>query len=618
MKRFVIGLSVFLALSVNASAALGQEEPQFLPDNREASFLPPPESLLKRKDEEIVSQTEEEDTDVTPSVISENQPPVNAPAKMESVDLGQPVARKPLGAVDPQTVGLLSQAQGGLGADMWKGTSRELVDRLLPALALPMNSPVLNDLARRMLLSVAALPDGSGKASHSLMSLRIEKLIALGAVDEAWKLALLAKPDLVDKVTMRLLVEMALAAAPDSKAVCEKIPSFIEEKAKADQMAIEWQKALVVCKLQEKDQNAVQLGLDLLREQGAENDAFMMLMTRNVLARAKVLPRQLTPLRPLNMAVLNQLDLPLPPELYARPDAALIPALLKAKASKEKKRIELAERAAETGVLSAEQLAAAYKSAAVSSDEADDPKGPLARARLYQEIEKEQDTQKKMALVFNLLGDVPAKAMTGAMGQMAAGLIEAMPMTTDSNAASARAVRLMALAGRAEKAMAWHKIAQDVRIRLPEVDKEMVRDWPIYVFSGLVSDGDYAQGLKAWLDAFLVSVEGRDGREQAGKILLLLSASGYAVSEEIWLRVMDVLPAQKHLMASPLLVERLTQAGQAGRKAETVLLSLLVSAGEEETSVQAMADSVRALRQAGFNAESQALARAYVAGILMP
>jgi hypothetical protein len=75
-----------------------------------------------------------------------------------------PVDTAPLADISPEALGLLTVNDGGLGAAMWQGTPHALVERLLPALALPTTSAPLNRLAQRWLLSTAAPPDATPKS----------------------------------------------------------------------------------------------------------------------------------------------------------------------------------------------------------------------------------------------------------------------------------------------------------------------------------------------------------------------------------------------------------------------------------------------------------------------
>jgi hypothetical protein len=84
------------------------------------------------------------------------------------------------------------------------------------------------------------------------------------------------------------------------------------------------------------------------------------------------------------------------------------------------------------------------------------------------------------------------------------------------------------------------------------------------------------------------------------------------VPEEAWEQVIDSLPASRRLAPSALLLERLRLAGLSSRKGEAVLLALSVMG--EDPGLQA--ETIRALRQAGFEKEARALAREALAKML--
>ena len=92
-----------------------------------------------------------------------------------------------LGEVDTEAVGLAEHNAGGLSADMWRGTSRAVAERLLTAMPDRLASSAAHDLARRLLL-IAAEPPASARGDISLVKLRVEKLNALGAAEDAERL----------------------------------------------------------------------------------------------------------------------------------------------------------------------------------------------------------------------------------------------------------------------------------------------------------------------------------------------------------------------------------------------------------------------------------------------
>ena len=611
-------------------------EPAKSPEPKPADLKAPPESL--KTPPAAVAPTPEKKVSAAPpaaktpvqtevvAVPANQVAPVFTPPDPEPVIIPPPVASTPLPDVDPETMGLLSPSNGGLGATLWKETSRRLVDRLMPTIGLPTISPTLNGLAKRMFLTVATPPylEG-GKPQRSLLAQRSEALMALGAVSDAWKLASLAEAKLVDPVTLRLMTEAALIG-PDSKEVCDKIPSMMTAHGKTVETGVEWQKSLLLCQLRAGDAKAVQLGLDLMREQPARDEIFLSLMNKNVLGGNKQLPRQLTPLRPLNLAVLRQLGLPLPSELYARAEASMIPELLLAKAADEKARLALAEKAAAKGILTTTQLADTYRSAAFTAEEiasafTGSENNPRTRAMAYQASLHEQAAPKRVELAQRVFAGLEPSVLSGAQGQLVASILETIPVSAEHAASAVMSSRIFVLAGRPDKAMGWLKLARDSISQSPETARALSQSWPLFALSGLVSDGEYAQGFKAWIDSQMASPSD-DGnvmhakRERAGQVLLVLNAAGFAVTEEAWLAVIEGVPPVKQMTSSPVLLERMRQAAAAGRKGETILLSLLMAGpAVGDASFGLLVEIVRALRLVGLTAESQALAREILVGL---
>ncbi len=554
--------------------------------------------------------------------------PVPAKAPTPAAALGEPVSQVALAEVDPETLGLLSASNGGVGTTLWKDTDRLTVDKLLPFVILPTPSAALNDLARRAFLSTAAAPLANSKEKpvRSLLSQRIEALMALGAVTEAWKLASLADPKLVDEVTLRRLTEAALIG-PESKEICDKVPSLIAAHAKTEESGSEWQKSLLVCQLRAGDMKAVQLGIDLMREQNAKDAIFLALINKNVLATSSQLPRQLTPLRPMTLAVLRHTGLPLPPELFARAEPLLVPELLRAKSSDESARVAMAEKFAARGLLTAEQLSGVYKEVSFTPEQIakatsqTDPT-PTSRAMAYQALLNEQAPQKKIDLIQKIAAGLSPVSLISAHGALIAAALDNVPVIADYNAFAVPVARYFTLAGKPDKALVWLKLAQSAGAQSETIRAALSEQWPLFVLSGLIADGDYAQGLKTWLDVTLTVEDAQDGnaiharRAYAGTVLLLLNAMGYAVAEEAWQRVVEPQPPSKQLMPSALLLERMTQAAAAGRRGEAILLALLVEGGSDATSPFAVRlEVLRALRQAGLTTESQAYAREIFVGL---
>ena len=64
--------------------------------------------------------------------------------------------------VDPATIGLYSGFNGGLGIDMWAGSSRDAMKEVFAQLPERLESSALQELAAKLLLSQAETPAYDG------------------------------------------------------------------------------------------------------------------------------------------------------------------------------------------------------------------------------------------------------------------------------------------------------------------------------------------------------------------------------------------------------------------------------------------------------------------------
>lgn len=98
-----------------------------------------------------------------------------------------PVVVNTLGGIDGPAVGTLDEASGSLGAAMWSGASRADLEEELARIPIVTTDPVVRDLARRILLTPAETPVGPGK--RALITIRLERLLDAGMIDDAGALA---------------------------------------------------------------------------------------------------------------------------------------------------------------------------------------------------------------------------------------------------------------------------------------------------------------------------------------------------------------------------------------------------------------------------------------------
>ena len=519
--------------------------------------------------------------------------------------IASPVAIAPLADISPESLG--DQSTNSLGATMWKGTPRAVAEYLI-SIAVPTSSSTLNLLAKRLLTTAATPPEGTSNGAQGLTVLRLERLLAFGATVEAWSLAKHADPKLIDDESFRAATEAVLST--ESEDPCPQIPEFAKNRAAAD-----WQEALTICHLRAKDMPAVQVSLDILRGQTNRDEAFLSLVDKNILGNIKTLPYRLTPLTHPLLALLHMIGLPMPSELYRQTDLALAPALLRAVPKQDVAQLAqmaLAERAAERGVISTDALATVYRTVSFALDELAAPltaheSGLRLRALLFRVGENEKDPQKRIAYAVAFAQSATPAFLNGA-GAIIGDLLGTVKADTPSVGNAVTLARLYMLAGRGEDAANWLKLA-----RLTSTGSDELRLlWPQFVLAGLEPEETYAADFSKWLEIMLKPAdqesETRGAREKAAASLLLLDAAGFSVPDSAWTKLLIAPHNEKRIAFSPVLFDRLQAAGAAGRRAETVLLSLAL-ADEGAIPLPSAVAITRALRHAGFKNEAGLFAR---------
>jgi hypothetical protein len=502
----------------------------------------------------------------------------------------------------------LDASNGGLSAELWKGSPRPLVEKLLSAAALPAESPSLNRLARKLLLTTAIAPQG--KSDQNLKDLRVEKLLALGQTQKAAALADLSKnKPLKSDVQLDLL--SALMLQEDAKDACATVPSFMNEKSSPA-----WQKLMILCQLRYGDAKAAQLSLELLRDQmgrDSVSDIFLGLATKNLIGQSKILPRRLTPLQPVNLALLRQIGLPLPTETFAKSDAAFSQVLLQAKAADEGDKLAYADKLGERGLIGAKELAAVYKS--FPKDATGKETAARQRARLYQDMSTQTSPVSILSAADRFVQTLDGATASGTATELLADVLKTIPADENLKKYATLATQVFVFAGKPEEATPWLKIARSSE----ENKARLLELWPVLAVSGLVTDTEFVEKSPTWFAAALKN-EDPVKRQRLASTAALLNAAGFVLPDEAWDQMADTaFPAKRVAPTNPVWAERLQAKGYEGRKGEAILLAILLAPDPAgETPLHQTCAAIRALRAAGLSGEAMNLAREAIVAQVMP
>lgn len=321
----------------------------------------------------------------TPQPVAEpSQPriPTDAPGKAGIEVDG-------LRKIDDESVGILTQRDGGFGLEMWQGISRvEAVD-LINQLPRNLGSSALRDAAAQLLLSRAKAPIALSEDAPSLLAARAKALLAMGDV-EGTELLIVAAPSQGRPVGMDI-VDAKLQILKYNNARACGLARNNRDYAGDDF----WQRLLIYCDALDGKSENVGLGLSLLRELSGDDPALVMLADA-VVSRKPIILESIARPTPIHLAMSRAAKVELPLDIAKSNNPLVLYGAAMAPNLKTGARIEAAERAVPIGALNPAELRRLYQQVTYTDADlgnaltrAAEIGGAAARALLYQAAAKQ-------------------------------------------------------------------------------------------------------------------------------------------------------------------------------------------------------------------------------------
>ncbi|MDE2629934.1 MAG: hypothetical protein KGM97_02975, partial [Alphaproteobacteria bacterium] len=276
-----------------------------------------------------------------PQVLSgSTDNPDAVPPAPQSVEVGT------LGTTEGPPAGLLDSPNGGLGESLWSGSKRAAVVDLLSRIPLATPDPAIRALAKRIVLTKAAAPFGQSK--RALVTLRIEKLLDAGLIDEAGALAAQASvPD--DADFMRVQAD-ALLTANRAADVCGNLTAT---RLTAGELF--WLQLRTYCAAAGGDEATAELTHEVLEAQGNSDKAFDTLAD-DALTHKNTPPGPIAHPTAMHLFLFQQAGLPIPGDVAAAMGTAANVLAVRDARDTAQTRFAAAERIVRTGAVSAVEL----------------------------------------------------------------------------------------------------------------------------------------------------------------------------------------------------------------------------------------------------------------------
>jgi len=518
-----------------------------------------------------------------------------------------------------QAEGDLLGPEGGLGADLWRGTEQGLALHLIGALPAGNASPTLRSLTRRLLLTLAVPPEGSD-AGQSFVLARAQKLAEMGDFDALKALLATVREDNRDDELARLGVEARLIDGKTDE-VCAEMGSLIRSYH-----GVFWQKLQVFCEALANKGPEVDLGVGLLHDEGDDKDGAYFTLIHAIMGDKEAKVASLEETTPLLLAMMRAAQQPLPEGILRDAHPAVLRAIAESPAEGSDLRLAAAEHAALLGALSGAELRRVYEGVKLSEAElqnalsqAQSEYGPRARALLYRSAEAAtvpvaRAEALKAALALARSASVFALAVMANLP-----LIASLEPQPELGFFASEAGRALLYAGAVDRAEGWFSLADSVH---PESGTAPATElWPYARLLASEPDATDAERFRAWRAGERAelgnAIELVD--ERAARLLGLASALGKPLQGVAWQPLSLAGNVEPAAMPPLPLWQGLGEAVAAGRRGEAVLIALVALGPGGAASVNPIAldKVIESLRELGLNKDARGLAieAAVAAGI---
>ncbi|MCC3861813.1 hypothetical protein [Pseudemcibacter aquimaris] len=560
---------------------------------------------------------------------------------------------------DPAAFGILSNGYSGLDKNIWQPSSIEKIDVLLKSLTLPSHSPVMDEIARKLLLSVTTAPTGVPLVDETenmmavndfmtepqpfdeallkdFINLRLNKLIERGNLEDL-VMFVQALPEETLKNSIQNTEILLLGG--DYLGACQMAADFQETRRRSgnslavstfssmqsgqgmSQDDVFWSKMTVFCRIMEEDQMGAQIALDMLAEQ--DNADFIFIDLANKLMeepdmRLPFLSTGITSLDPLNYTMLSMLDQTIDAQLIENSSALIISAMVINPNVNQENRFQAAIKSNLSGGLSLETLKSIYDGQefseieyqnAVRMAEFDDR--PLADVLLYQAAERQMNDFERVAILDVIWNKA---ALNNDMSRKAALNAEALKSIVPSSRLTGYAhqiTRGLLLAGEADRAYEWYEFVRRLAVRGDaEATTALINIWPLAVLSGDINEVPWSADILDlwWNGQMVLSPENREGR--ATLFYSVAEALGHSVGDAKWQELISNNSLEGTRPISLGVWREMVRAVGENKPAEAIILSLIAMGedGPGKLDAAGVSTVIRLLRSFGLEQEARAVA----------
>ncbi len=547
--------------------------------------------------------------------------------------------------------GLMGEKTGGFATNLWRGSERERIEELLSILIVPVRSPVMESLTKRLLLSAAAVPTIAvaeseespqdvvppfeGEAEQPEQTEPEEITPQEISSDELSRFLALKIQKISERGDLNTLVSFLKLLPRDSYAGSRKTSDLmlmagdisaacgLARQAMDDDITDHyWLKLLAYCQAMEGNSEGAALTVELLIEQGKTDFIFYDLINKLSLNgddgdNDQTISSGIDQLDPMTYSLMSVLEIPIEAAMFAEAPALVLFALAGNANVRKEDRLMAAAQSYTQATFPLNKIIPLYSNIIFSGDEYNNAI-TIARADetvmgdvlLYQSAAKQINDVKKAEILKEIWDraavtrDLPRAALLNAR------TVQSLELSEDLLFHAHHITRALMLAGDDSKAREWYGFVRSAAFTGDaDATRALVDIWPMMVVSDHNGDIPWSKGILDlwWNGQMVLSPEQR--KEKASLFYSVVEALGMKVPESMWQELIGPLAHEKSHPIPVAVWRNLIKSVAEKSHGETILLSLIAAEGGvsylDPTGASAV---IRALRSVELEADAHNLA----------
>ena len=533
---------------------------------------------------------------------------------------------------DKSAYGIISNAQG-LAKNIWQPSVITKVAQLLDVLKLPSRSPVIDEIARKLVLSVSTAPTGIS-LDNMLMGENTEEKTSETYDEELLKRFInLRTSVLIERGNLSDLVFFIQNMPKDTLEASQRNAEILllggdlfgacqmtTANAQRNNQDIFWSKMTVFCRIMEEDFNDAQIALDMLRERDQIDFVFLDLANKLMEdpdRRLTFMSAGLSQLDPLNYTMLSLLDQPIDAQLIKGSSPLILSAMVINSNIQAENRFQAAIESNLSGGVSTDVLKNIYDLQEFSQMEyqnavrmAEYDERPLADVLLFQSAARQSTDIEKAEILEVIWARAAVKNDMSRKAKLNSETLKSIRPSSRMINHAHHISRGLLLAGEYDQAQEWYNFVRRSAVGgNADATRALINIWPLFVLadeSGTVPWSEDILNLW-WNGQMVMSPENRDGR--ATLFYVMPEAAGYKVSEQKWSELVSNKQLEGSLAIPYGLWREMIRAVGENKPAEAIILSL-IAMGEEgpgRLDPSGLGTIVRLLRSFGLEKEARAV-----------